>query len=93
MTEKTEVETTIFINFMDIFGMENMIELQINQATLETLFDKNDVIISPVYIQASTPHQARLALADALVMTATRLGVTRVGDLARQELIRQAEEQ
>ncbi len=94
MPEKTEdtAETTIFTNFVDIFGKDNVIELQLNQKVLENLFDENDVLLSPVYIQAKTPHQARLALANALVETATKMGNRRVAKLAVQELARQQEE-
>lgn len=86
-----EAETTIFTNFVDIFGKKNVIELQLNIDVVESLFDGDDAVITPVYIQAKTPHQARLALAKALVTTATRMGVKRIGKLATEEMAKQQE--
>ena len=92
MPEKTEdtAETTIFTNFVDVFGKKNVIELQLDENVLSSLYDDN-ILISPVYIQADTPHQAKLALVNALVTTATRMGKQRAGVLAVKELARQRE--
>lgn len=87
-----EAETTIFTNFVDIFGKKNVIELQLNIDVVESLFDGDDAVITPVYIQAKTPHQARLALGRMLIETATRMGQKRIGQLATEVLSRQQEE-
>ena len=89
MTEKTEDATKaqIFTDFADIFGKEHIIELTLDVDWVDHLHLEN-----AVYVEASTVHKAKLALAEVLVLDAHKLGVKRVGQLATQELARQRED-
>lgn len=75
----------ITTDFRDIFGKQGFIELQLNQ---HMQVDEDGVLIPTLYIQAKTPHQAKLALANSLVTSATRMNAKRIGELAVLEMAR-----
>ena len=84
----TEQQATISTSFKDILGKEHVFELQIN-TEIFTPFSIGDCT---VYVEGKSEYQARLALADALVLTANKMGAKRVGELAIAELERQKNE-
>ena len=85
-TKDTPAKAMIATDFVEIFGKENTVELQLDTELLKTLLESG-----VAYVTATTSYQAERELVKCLVKSATKMGGRRVGELAKQELIRQRE--
>ena len=90
MTEQTSEKTATFIStdYRDIFGYENIIELDLSVSVLQKLLDGG-----VAYMQAKTVHQAEIGLICEIVNNSRKIGVKEVGKMAVKELAHMKESQ
>lgn len=90
MTEQAsdKIATFISTDYRDIFGYENIIELDLSVSFLEKLLNQG-----VAYMQAKTVHQAEIGLIREIVNSSRKIGVKEVGKMAIEELAQMKESQ